>query len=130
MQTLIDIGYFLVQYDKERDVVLIRRQARPFKTPDDLPQLFEALINAAKSYTGKPALVDLRLAKGNNSPLYEATIKSQVRRLGVLFPRSAVLVQSAAGRLQVQRLARERGDSGQNVFTDEAEAFAFLDANR
>lgn len=46
-----------------------------------------------------------------------------------LFRRRAVLVRSAVGALQVNRLARDRrvdGEDVQRVFFDEAQAFAWL----
>jgi hypothetical protein len=125
MQILLDYDHFKLEYDEARQIVVIRRSARPFESVSEIPKVFENLIAAVRPYRNKPALSDLRQARGNNDPQVEAALNPMVTKLNSLFPVFAVLVQTAAGKLQLQRLARERGESPV-VFTDEAAALAYL----
>jgi hypothetical protein len=75
--------------------------------------------------------LDLRLVRGNNDPRFEEALRPKLLRMRRLFPLMARLTQTASGHLQIQRMARERGDGATSgIFTDEAAAFAFLDAQR
>ena len=80
--------------------------------------------------THRPALLDLRRVAGNNASRYEAAIRPYLARLRANFSVTARVVQTATGRLQVQRMARERGDDPGCVFLDEEEALNFLMATR
>ena len=70
-------------------------------------------------------LVDLREAKGSNTPQFEGAMKLGRRQLMARFAKKAALVATAAGQLQVRRHAREDA-SDLRVFLDEREALAFL----
>lgn len=43
-----------------------------------------------------------------------------------IFKRRAALVKSAVGKLQVKRIAKDRGDDNVPIFNEEAEAIAYL----
>lgn len=130
MRILFDSPHFTAEYDATRDVILIRRHATPYASLDEIPPVFDALIRALRPHAKTPGISDLRQARGNNNPDWEAVVRPQVAQLYGLFPVLAVLVQTAAGKLHTQRLARERGGTGDNVFTSEAEALAYIAARR
>lgn len=71
-------------------------------------------------------LVDTRLAIGRSDDEFEVLMNELRPRMVGGFRRVAVLVKSAVGRLQVQRLGRADGISDRLLVTsDEAEALAF-----
>lgn len=126
MPILLSSEYYHVEYDAERDLVIIRRSALQMAGPDEAVAAFELLLRAVHRYAGRPALLDLRRVAGNNDSGYESAIKPYLARLRATFSVTARVVQTATGRLQVQRMARERGDNPGSVFLDEEEALAFL----
>jgi len=126
MRTLLETEYFFVAYDPQRDFILLRRRSKPYANLDDLARDHEAIFRALLPYSGKPGLIDMRAARGNNDPQWEAAIVPYARRITSFFSHRALLVQTAAGKLHLQRLSRERGDGPEPVFTDEQEALAFL----
>lgn len=131
MRTLLDNGFVTLLYDEQHDLLYACRHPRSFSDLSEVTKLFSTLFAAALPYQGKPLILDFRKARGNNDPQLEQTIRPMMVRLGDVFPLQAVLVQTATGRLQMQRLSREHGrGTPMNVFSDEAEALAFLDAQR
>ena len=75
--------------------------------------------------TGRGLLVDSRLAPGRNDPGFEAAMTEFRRQALPGFAATAVLVQSATGRLQAQRITRQ-DSTDQLVTSDEAVAVAYL----
>lgn len=130
MPIVFESEYHVAEYDEEWDLLIIHRTALPMPGPSEGEEAFEHLLRAVRLYAGKPVLIDIRRVQGNNDARYEAAIRPYLKRLREMFPLNARLVQTAAGRLQVQRQARERGDSGAPCFSDEAEALAYLAASR
>lgn len=108
-------------------VVRVARTATPFETAEDLERAHQevgrALDALPRSRLG--VLVDLRQAPARNDPEFERLMPGHRRRIFEGFARRAVLVQSAVGKLHVQRHARTDGFPDLKVFTDEAAAFAF-----
>ncbi len=72
-------------------------------------------------------LVDVRNAPPRNDEAFETEVLDALRAIAEQFPARATLVRTAVGKLQTQRLARAR-DGAIHVFSDEAEALAFLNA--
>jgi hypothetical protein len=130
MPILLSSDYYHVEYDAERDLVIVRRTALQMPGPDEAVAGLQRLLRAVQPYAGRPALLDLRRVAGNNGSRYETAIKPYLARLRATFSVTARVVQTATGRLQVQRMARERGDDPGSVFLDEEEALAFLMATR
>lgn len=70
-------------------------------------------------------LMDMRDAPMNNDPAREEQLQGPLRRIQEGFPKIAVLVRTAVGKLQINRIKRET-DGSVVVFDDEAAAIAFL----
>lgn len=70
-------------------------------------------------------LVDTRAAPLMANNHMEQSMADAVGRMLDGFSRHALLVRTAVGRLQAQRIDRERGGSA-TIFDDEGEAFAYL----
>lgn len=130
MPIVFESEYHLVEYLEDRDLLILHRSAIAMPGPQETIEAFERLFLAVHRYAGRPLLIDIRRVQGNNATRYETAIKPCLARLRDLFPLNARLVQTAAGRLQVQRLARERGESAGTIFSDEEEALAYLELNR
>ncbi len=73
-------------------------------------------------------LIDVREAPARNDDPFEAEITRALRAIMPRFAARAVLVKSAVGLLQANRLARARGDGELAVFGDEAEALEYLNS--
>lgn len=124
MQRLLSNSLGTVEYDGARKLVIFRRSSLPIEQAltDESHQQALAVLRPLR---GQRMLADLRLAPGNNSAASEAKGQHLRRDLRDLFPTSATLVATAVGRLQVQRMARERGEP-MVVFFSEEEAIAYL----
>jgi len=70
-------------------------------------------------------LLDLREGPGRNDSSFEAAMLPAIGNMLSRFARSAMLVKTAVGRLQLQRLGRETS-MPLSVFHDEQEALRFL----
>ena len=125
MQSLYESALYHVTYDPTRRLVFMRR-TRVALTMVDVERQLAAVLTALRPCRGQRLLVDVRLGPGNNSPEFEQRVQEFRLRLTELFPTSATLVATAAGRLQVGRMNRERGDAGNSVFMDEGDAVAYL----
>jgi len=103
------------------------RTSARFDSLDAVSAEYEAIVSALDA-VDRPAytlIVDLRDAPPRNDDAYEAIALRYNARLYGGFRRVAVLVQTAAGRLQVRRfLDVTRADAA--VFIEEREARAFL----
>lgn len=129
MLTLLDNAYFLVEFDRERDVIFLRRKELPVT---DIPEFIATIDNVLKAtapYTKKPTLVDLRQVRGNNDPKFEQLVAPHVQRTLQMFALRCLLVQTRVGQLHAQRISREH-NLGAPVFSDEQEAINYLQTNR
>lgn len=125
VKLLLENDLFRVEHDAARKLVVARRRALPLDqafTDETMAQVLAVL----RPLRGQRLLTDLRAAPGNNNPGHEAKAQLLRRQFGELFQVRATLVASAVGRLQVLRMARERGETQHAAFLDEAEAIAFL----
>jgi hypothetical protein len=125
METVYADSYFVIHYDAARRLVRIERQPTRLDL-NDAPRVSQAMTAVLTRYSGASLLLDLRGGPpGRNDDPFERVSERWQQQLERLFPRQATLVRSAAGELQVRRIARERGIGG-NVFRDEREALDYL----
>ncbi len=109
-----------------RQLVWIIRTGTPFTDVQVASRDFQLATEAMpKDLSKLRLLVDVRRVIGRNDPQFEDMFDQFRRQIFVGFARSAILVKSAIGRLQIQRLGREIGIAT-NVFHEPAEALAFL----
>lgn len=119
--------YFEVTVDAPRRLAVFRRSDVPFDTLEAMDAAFDEL-NAALGALDRATLallVDSRDAPARNDPEYERAFEPHRRRMLRGFARIAILVKTASGRLQSQRLTSGDGVDAQ-TFTDEAAAMGFL----
>jgi hypothetical protein len=128
---LIDSPYYVITVARETGFVHALRSDAPFPTVEEY-DLQIAQVAAALLRIDRPSyvlLIDVRKAPSRNDPSFE---QANLRFRSVVvhgFRRMAVLVASQAGKLHIERHARELG-SGPAVFLDERAALAYLDEPR
>ncbi len=90
-------------------VVLTRSAARPRDAEELIRSLTAFVEVTAPLRPGCALVVDLRQAPGDNRPDFEAALRPARRRVHEGFTRSVVVLQTAAGALQMERLAQRHG---------------------
>lgn len=120
-------GYWTVDIDD--GVLALRRTEKRSTDMAAFLRSFSGIYTALAPSTPAETnlLIDLRRSVGRNDPEFETQLVDRRRELFHRFKRTCVLVQSAIGRLQVQRHAEEDGFGDIiRVFTDEDTARAWL----
>jgi hypothetical protein len=114
------------EVDRRRGFVRVTRTREPYPTLAEIPSSAAELLAHVPGDAPRKLLIDFRDGPtARNDPEFEAaSFKARSLILGY-FPIHAILVRSAVGMLQVNRLAKERGATT-NVFLEEAAAIAFL----
>lgn len=110
-------------------LVWLKRSGERFDAADEIRAAFEELQIALDSIQkgNLRLLIDLREGpKMRNDPEFEALTAPYRQAIPVGFARSAILVRSAVGKLQVNRYNREDGGGAPPVFDAEPEALLFL----
>lgn len=125
MRVLFETEHVRVEHDPARHLLIIRRTA--VRIPDDggtvvLEKLRLALLGVDRSHTS--LLVDMRAPTIRNDDTMDRVV-SAFQEIVRGFRKSAVLVRTATGMLQINRTSRE-GNSDARGFSDEQEALAFL----
>jgi hypothetical protein len=115
--------------DGDRGVLILERTPEPFVDLSALGPANDPILKLLTTHaaTGKARLLlDLRQGPGRNDAPFEQATEAARRGLFDLFGRVAVLVRTQVGKLQVSRLQKSDGADPHAVFTDEAEAIAWL----
>ena len=118
--------YYVVVADKE--FLRLERTALPYPTMAAMHESNLGLAGALRKARLRRVLLDLRKGPpGRNDEEFETEGAPWRIQLAKECERVAVLVRSAAGKLQAQRLSRdERRGGNAHVFMSEAEALAYL----
>jgi hypothetical protein len=119
--------YTLIRYDPVHRLVIITRNDEQYRGIEGLRWSFERMRRAFELIpTGRAALlIDSRKAPPRNDPEFERAMAPLRQDIFRIFARSAVLVQTAVGLLQVTRHAKIDGQE-MGVFTNLGEALAYL----
>lgn len=124
-------AYFEVwAHPVRRGVLWLARTEQPFASIPEARASYERL---GRALDGQPcatlgAVLDLRRARGRHEPEFEHFAAHSSGLILRRFRAAAILVKSMVGRLQVHRIEKELGAAEPAVFTDEAEALAYLTA--
>lgn len=132
-RTLLSNDHFIVSLDAEAGFVKLVRLEAPFATPQEAAREAEAAFAAVEHVARRERglLFDVRRAPGRNDPEFERAMAPVLSKGMRRYPRIAMVVRSAAGKLQVKRVGRVLGGGGEaEVFFTEEEARAFLLAGR
>ena len=127
MRDLLVTSHFRVVEDEHLRIVTRSRTAQRFASAEEVVAEYDGLVRSLDHVdrASYAVLVDLRLAPPRNDEAFEEIVGRYHARLYERFRRVAVVVLTAAGRLQLRRfLSVARSDA--RVFTDVDEASAFL----
>lgn len=129
-RVLFTDAHLTVTIDEAAGVLRYARSATPFASIDAFRATHDHLTTAlpAPLPRGLKLLVDVREAPPRNDEAFEAAVLRILATFMKRFPMHAFLVKSAVGRLQTNRLARERGGDAPAIFDDEGEALRYLGA--
>jgi hypothetical protein len=127
MRELHHTSHFLVTEDEVARILIRTRTTQRFASLEEVAVEYDGLVRALDRVDRSQyaVLVDLRRAPPRNDDAYEELVGRYHAALYARFRRVAVVVLSAAGRLQLRRfLATFRPDG--KLFTDVEEATEFL----
>ena len=109
LKSVVSTSLWHMVEDLDRKVVLLRRSAAPVETIHDLVEQNEMVIQSMRpEHTEWGIVVDMRQAPSRNDPEFEGAMR-KLRGSVNHFKRVALLVNSATGMLQVNRLSRDEG---------------------
>lgn len=116
--------------DRGHRLVCARRNDKALSDLEDIAR-FQAKISAHLATINRDhwgVLVDLRAAPMRNDSAFEEKIRPMAAGALNGFRRTAILVRTQVGKLQVDRTRRENGTkaASNGVFLDELDAIAFL----
>lgn len=107
---LSDEELFAIEELRERRVLVLTRKATRPETAQALFAGFRRAMCATRPDHDSYGLVlDARAAPGNNTPEFERTLQRMRDILVARFPIVVIVVHTAIGQLQADRLNRERG---------------------
>lgn len=108
--------------------VLVTRTSRRYASVDEVEPSFRAVQDAlAEVDPAKMALlVDLRAIVGRNDPEFETALAPYRRQLLSSFVRTALIVRTTIGRMQLERYLSDDGVAAK-VFDDPDAAMRWLD---
>jgi hypothetical protein len=116
--------FYEVTHDTSADVVRVRRTSEPFGATVHVRAEVDRLLSALPARAGG-VIIDMRDAPPRNDPEFEAAMRHLRFTLGQRFARKVVLVRTASGQMQVNRLHRtEQADYRVTLDPDEALALA------
>ncbi len=114
-----------MESDASTRVVWLRRSPVAFGSLVELTAANEAVVGRfSQQYESWSVVVDMRQAPARNDPAFEAAMRGLRASIEARFARTAVLLATQVGMLQVNRLTREDGATS-FATTDEAAALRF-----
>jgi hypothetical protein len=127
-EVIYEDAYVRLALDRASRLMRYERTEKPFATIAEVGRVHDAVVKVvvAQPRSMFAMLVDLRHAPSRNDDEYEAAIEGYVAQLVGHFDRYALLVKTAAGRLQVTRLEKRANRSASHVHHDEAAALEYL----
>lgn len=128
MDVLLQNDHLTVTLDQEMSIVRSTRSELPYPSPDDFIRVH---TDALKVYESLDRwclghLIDLRRAPMNNDPAFEAATMRTRSMLVSEFACVAIVVRTAVGALQVNRLLREENNDHVVVLQDDDAAVGVL----
>ncbi|MEY2934181.1 MAG: hypothetical protein RL033_4930, partial [Pseudomonadota bacterium] len=119
---LITSAHWLMEEDRLNKVVFLRRMALPFGSLEELTSANQQVVRQIRpEHREWGIVVDMRQAPPRNDPSFESAMRGLRDAVEVRFARTAVLLETAVGLLQVTRLTRE---DGATTFATQSEAAA------
>lgn len=114
-----------MESDASSHMVLLRRSPVAFGSIAELTAANDAVVGKIlEQYESWSVVVDMRVAPARNDPAFEAAMRGLRSAIEARFARTAVLLATQVGMLQVNRLTREDGAKS-FATTDEVAALRF-----
>jgi hypothetical protein len=130
LRVLIDHRHFSLTLDPDQSLVRWTRTALAYDAVEEFEDVTRSTILALLPVdrTRHVLLIDLRTAPMRNDPAFEEAALRFRRDIHRGFARSAVLVKTRAGQLQIMRHVKERpyDTPDHPTFLEEEEALAYL----
>lgn len=106
-ENVLITSYWSMAEDAERKVVMVRRSPVPVETLEELVRQNDKLLAQIRpEHETWGVIVDMRQAPARNDPAFENAMRRFRDGFGSTFARRAVLLESAVGVLQVNRIGR------------------------
>jgi hypothetical protein len=123
--TLLASTHWLMEEDSGHRVVWLRRLPVPFTSITEITAANHAVIQQIlPRHRTAGVVVDMRSAPPRNDPAFESAMRGLRSNVETRFARSAVLLATQVGMLQVNRITREDGATS-FATTNEQTAFRF-----
>ncbi|WP_437585436.1 hypothetical protein [Sorangium sp. So ce1000] len=128
MEVLLQNDHLTVTLDQEMSIVRSTRSELPYPSPDEFIRVHSEALQAYESLDRGSLghLIDLRRAPMNNDPAFEAATMRTRSMLVSEFACVAIVVRTAVGALQVNRLLREENNDHVVVFQDDDVAVGYV----
>ena len=122
MKTLLLNNYWVMEEDETKKVVILKRTALVFASTADVVRSNDAVIAQIRpAHSQYGIVVDMRQAPLRNDPAFENAMGRLRNELTSRYARLALLLETAVGVLQVNRIGREEGN---RTFATRSEAAA------
>jgi hypothetical protein len=127
VRELLHTAHFVLAVDDATRIVTRARTAERFASLEEVTREYDGLVRALDGIDRSvhAHLVDLRFAPSRNDDAFESLVTRYQGPLYDRFRRVAVVVATAAGRLQLRRFLTAFRPDGE-IFTDIDEATVFL----
>jgi hypothetical protein len=127
LKPLLHTEHYELDVDSLCKLVLLRRTELPFVRLTDLDACFDALERGLAEIVREQyaVLIDLRRGPARNDAGFEAAMQRNRQKTDAGFRRSAFIVSTAVGRLQIQRMIKDMKTCA-GVAMDPSGAFRLL----
>ncbi len=127
-----DTVYWQVSIERERDLVRLTRTPVSYVELSEIGSSFLLIDRTLIEVDRKrfDLLLDLREGPRRNDADFETHVDRHRRALLGSFRRTAIMVKTAAGLLQVKRHLQEDGNNRASVFMSEEQAMGYLERSR
>jgi hypothetical protein len=125
---LFSDDFVTLTFEKDASLVRYARSSRAYDSMDQVTRSHDAILDAILRLPRGACvlLLDVRAAPPRNDESFEGAIAVYGKKMFAHVRRHAVLVRTAAGRLQVARIERGHGRRQAPVFDHEATALRYL----
>lgn len=118
MTMVLSTDHWTLEEDVQARVVVLRRTGTPFADVDDIVRANDQAMACFRAeHRTWGVVVDMRHAPRRNDAEFENAMRHLRDRIGKSFARVALVLESAAGVLQVNRIARDEGASDKTFAT-------------
>jgi hypothetical protein len=109
MRNLLNTPYFAVSIDRDRGIVYVTRTSQGFRSVVDCDRAYADVVRTLRPLQRDKlrVLINLKDGPSTNDPMFEKVINVHRKKFYAGFAKSAVVVRTAAGLLQVSRHARD-----------------------